>query len=57
MSKYALGFDGLAHFHEDDRYIDKKLTESFNLHANWPKNLAKPYLDLTAVREIGRAHV
>mgnify|MGYP001571191820 FL=1 len=44
MSKYALGFDGLAHFHEDDRCIDKKLTESFNLHANWPKNLAKPYI-------------
>jgi len=44
MSKYALGFDGLAHFHEDDRCIDKELTESFNLHANWPKNLAKPYI-------------
>ena len=27
-----------------NRYIDKKLTESFNLHANWPKNLAKPYI-------------
>ena len=44
MSKYALGFDGLAHFHEDDRCIDKELTKSFNLHANWPENLAKPYI-------------
>ena len=44
MSRYALGFDGLAHFHEDDRCIDKELTESFNLHGNWPNNLAKPYI-------------
>jgi len=44
MSEYALGFDGLAHFHKDDRCIDKELTKSFNLHVNWPQKLSEPYI-------------
>ena len=44
MSKYALGFDGLAYFHKKTDCIDNKITKAFNNHANQPKNLAKPYI-------------
>ena len=44
MSKYALGFDGLAYFHKKIDCINNEMTKAFNSHANWPKNLAKPYI-------------
>ena len=44
MSRYALGFDGLAYFHKNNKYIDKELTRAFNIHSNWPTNLSKPYI-------------
>ena len=44
MSKYALGFDGLAYFHKNISCIDNEITQAFNNHAKWPKNLAHPYI-------------
>ncbi len=44
MSKYALGFDGLAHFHENKKCIDKNITKSFITHSNWPSQLSEPYI-------------
>ena len=44
MSKYALGFDGLAHFHQNTDCIHKTITSAFNKHAKWPSNLSKPYM-------------
>jgi uridine phosphorylase len=44
MSKYALGFDGLAYFHKKTNCIDNEITKAFNIHSNWPEDLAKPYI-------------
>jgi uridine phosphorylase len=44
MSKYALGFDGLAHFHDNKKCIDKNITKSFITHSNWPSQLSEPYI-------------
>jgi uridine phosphorylase len=44
MSEYAIGFDGLAHFHENDTCIDKNMTNSFLQHSDWPQKLSEPYI-------------
>ena len=44
MSKYAVGFDGLAHFHDNKKCIDKNITKSFITHSNWPSQLSEPYI-------------
>ena len=43
VSSYGLGFDGLAHFYKSKEILEKKITDSFILDVNWPKNTAKPY--------------
>ena len=44
MSEYAIGFDGLAHFHENDTCIDENMTNSFLQHSDWPQKLSEPYI-------------
>lgn len=44
MSEYAIGFDGLAHFHKNDTCIDKNMTNSFLQHSDWPQKLSEPYI-------------
>ena len=44
MSEYALGFDGLAHFHEDDTCINKNMTNAFLQYSDWPQKLSQPYI-------------
>ena len=44
MSKYAIGFDGLAYFHKNTDPIEQDMTKAFNKHAKWPKDLSKPYI-------------
>jgi len=44
MSRYALGFDGLAHFHKDHTYIDRNMTNAFLQHSDWPQKLSEPYI-------------
>ena len=44
MSKYALGFDGLAHFHENTDCIEKDITQAFLQHSDWPNKLSEPYI-------------
>ena len=43
-SKYALGFDGLAHFHADNKCIDKNMTNAFLQHSDWLQKLSDPYI-------------
>ena len=44
MSKYAIGFDGLAHFHKNTEHIEKEMTHAFIKHSNWPNKLSEPYI-------------
>jgi len=44
MSEYAIGFDGLAHFHENDTCIDKNMTNAFLQHSDWLQKLSEPYI-------------
>jgi uridine phosphorylase len=44
MSKYAIGFDGLAHFHDNTDCIQKDMTNAFIRHSNWPEKLSEPYI-------------
>ena len=44
MSNYAIGFDGLAHFHENTDFIEKKMSKAFVNHSDWPKKLSEPYI-------------
>jgi len=44
MSEYAIGFDGLAHFHENTNCIEKEMSKSFINHSDWPTKLSEPYI-------------
>lgn len=44
ISEYAIGFDGLAHFHENTDCIEKEMSEAFIKHSNFPQKLPDPYI-------------
>lgn len=45
MSKYGLGIDGLMNFYEAaDGVLETEMNEALIKHANWPSDLAKPYI-------------
>ncbi len=44
ISEYAIGFDGLAHFHENTDCIEKEMSEAFIKHSDWPQKLPDPYI-------------
>ena len=44
ISEYAIGFDGLAHFHENTDCIEKEMSEAFIKYSDWPKKLPDPYI-------------
>ena len=45
LSTHAMGLDNLLHFYKGTPSIlDLGLTEPFSLHADWPKDLSKPYV-------------
>ena len=44
ISEYAIGFDGLAHFHENTDCIEKEMSEAFIKHSDWPQKLSEPYI-------------
>ena len=44
ISEYAIGFDGLAHFHENTDYIEKEMSEAFIKHSDWSQKLPDPYI-------------
>ena len=44
MSEYAIGFDGLAHFHENTDCLEKEMINSFLQHSDWPQKLSTPYI-------------
>jgi uridine phosphorylase len=44
ISEYAIGFDGLAHFHENTDCIEKEMSEAFIKYSNWPQKLPEPYI-------------
>ena len=43
ISKYAIGFDNLAHFYKNESLLNNDLTKSFSEHANWPLKFGIPY--------------
>jgi len=43
VASYGLGFDGLAHFYENQEKLEKEMAISYANHANWPSKLAYPY--------------
>ena len=43
VSEYTIGFDGLAHFYDNNNVLDKNLQKSFINHTNWNKKHADPY--------------
>ena len=43
VASYGLGFDGLAHFYENQEKLEKKMAISYTNHAKWPSKLASPY--------------
>ena len=43
VSKYALGFDGLAHFYKHKEYMEEELVKAYITHSEWPDELARPY--------------
>ena len=42
-SEYAIGFDGLAHFYDNDIILEKKLQNEFINHTKWDVKHALPY--------------
>jgi uridine phosphorylase len=44
ISEYSIGFDGLAHFHENTDCIEKEMSEAFIKHSDWPQKLPEPYI-------------
>ncbi len=42
-ASYGLGFDGLAHFYQNQEKLEKEIATVYTKHANWPKKLADPY--------------
>ena len=43
ISKYAIGFDNLAHFYKNKRVLNNNLSKSFVKHTNWPIKFGRPY--------------
>ena len=43
-SSFGLGFDNLAHFYSQKEVIEKKMSESYAVHTDWPKELSSPYI-------------
>mgnify|MGYP001199147986 FL=1 len=43
VSEYAIGFDGLAHYYNNDEILDKKLQDKFIEYTNWDRRHSKPY--------------
>ena len=43
VSEYTIGFDGLAHFYDNNNVLDKNLQKYFINHTNWNKKHADPY--------------
>ncbi|MGY8987686.1 MAG: phosphorylase family protein, partial [Flavobacteriales bacterium] len=44
ISEYAIGFDGLAHFHENTDCIENDMSKDFIKHSDWPQKLPEPYI-------------
>jgi len=42
-ASYGLGFDGLAHFYQNQEILEQEMATSYTNHANWPSKLAAPY--------------
>ena len=42
-ASYGLGFDGLAHFYENQEKLEQEMAISYINHAIWPSKLAAPY--------------
>jgi uridine phosphorylase len=42
-ASYGLGFDGLAHFYENQEKLEQEMAISYINHAIWPSKLATPY--------------
>ena len=43
VSKYTIGFDGLAHFYLNENVLEKELEEKFINHTKWDTKHAFPY--------------
>lgn len=44
VSAFGLGFDNIAHFYAETEILEKKISESYVDHANWPEELSSPYI-------------
>ncbi|WP_273275001.1 nucleoside phosphorylase [Maribacter polysiphoniae] len=44
LSDYALGFDGVLHFYENEGLCDDEFSEAFVKHTNWSDKKPWPYL-------------
>lgn len=42
-ASYGLGFDGLAHFYQNQEILEKEIATTYIKHASWPSKLANPY--------------
>jgi len=42
-ASYGLGFDGLAHFYQNQEILEQEMATSYANHAALPSNLASPY--------------
>ena len=42
-ASYGLGFDGLAHFYQNQEILEKEIATTYIKHASWPSKLADPY--------------
>ena len=42
-ASYGLGFDGLAHFYNNQEILEQEMSTSYANHAIWPSKLAAPY--------------
>ena len=51
-SSYGLGFDGLAHFYENQENLEKEIAILYSNHSNWPSKLADN-LDIPTVLNRG----
>lgn len=44
LSKYAMGFDGLLHFYENDYDQYQEMENAFIAHSQWSSKKARPYI-------------
>ena len=44
VSAFGLGFDNVAHFYSETEIFQKKMSNSYLKHSNWPKELSSPYI-------------